>query len=124
MKKSIALALSVALISGCATVHMNEHDALATVGSLDTYTKCAAADVVTTAIGLGTHTMAEGNPLTRALAIKAFGAVGGPVVAVAVLSVAGYYALKAINKPVLTAAASILTCGAAIRNLGIIARAK
>ena len=108
MKKIIAIIALLAL-SGCATL-----------GKPDTFAKCATADVAVTTVGLATGTMAEANPLTNALAIKALGPVAGTVVPLIGLSVAAYYVLKKINSPALTATATVLTCGAVVNNVAII----
>ena len=112
--KSILTAIALVLaLSGCATLER--------VGTLDNYKLAATADVVTTAVGLGTGMMTEANPLTRALAIEAFGHVGGTVVPVIALSIAGYYLLRWINNPTVTGVAVVLTGAAAINNAGIVA---
>lgn len=92
--------------------------------AMKAYKACAAADVATTAIGLATHTMMEGNPIARAMFIKALGPVVGMVAPVIALEVAGYFILRAIDKPAITAGAAALTCAASIRNVGIIGAAK
>lgn len=111
-----ALIVATAL-GGCASIQSSEPGEL---GSLDTYTKCAVADVVTTTIGLATNTMMEGNILSRALFIEPLGAVGGYVVPVIALSIAGYYLLEYINEPVVTASVSGITCAVALNNLSLI----
>ncbi len=111
MKAALILLLA---LSGCAGLPSVEQ-----IGTPDNFAKCAAADVVTTTIGLSVGGMVEGNPLTRALTIKAFGHVAGTVVPVIGLSVAGYYLLKWINRPAVTATATALTCFSAARNLYI-----
>ena len=50
----------------------------------------------------------------------AFGAVGGYVVPVIGLSVAGYYLLRWINRPAVTAMVAGVTCISAARNLYLI----
>ena len=102
-------------LSGCATIERGEG-----LGNVDTFAKCATADVVTTTIGLASGGMVEGNPLTQALTIKALGDVAGVVVPLVGLSIAAYYLLKYIDRPVVTAAAAGLTCAAAVRNIVII----
>ncbi len=87
------------------------------LGDVDTYAKCATADVVTTTIGLSSTGLKEGGFLAKALYIKAFGHVLGTVIPVIGLSIAGYYILKTLDKPVITAAATGLTCFVAGRNL-------
>lgn len=112
--KFIFALLFVLICSGCAAIQKSE------LGGINTYAKCATFDVATTTIGLSTNLMHEANPLTRMLFIKAFGAVGGYVVPVIGLSIAGYYALKWLNKPAVTATVSGLTCFSAARNLWLI----
>lgn len=114
IRSAVALAILLAC-SGCAAVRTVDD-----LASTDTYAKCAAADVATTAIGLSRHRMAEGNPITRALAIKALGHVGGIVVPVIGLSILTWYALRALDEPVVTTVASGLTCFSAGRNLWIV----
>ena len=92
--------------------------------AMKAYKLCATADVATTAAGLATHTMMEGNPLARALFIKALGPTMGIVVPVIGLEIAGYFLLRAIDKPAITAGAAALTCAASIRNVSIIGAAK
>lgn len=116
-KMSLYSLIVAAALGGCASIQSSESGQL---GSLDTYTKCAVADVATTTIGLATHTMMEGNLLSRALFIEAFGAVGGYVVPVIGLSIAGYYLLRYINKPAVTASVSVATCAIALNNLSLI----
>lgn len=109
-------ALLAATLTGCAT--------LTQPAALDAYKQCAVADVITTTAGLSMNVMHEGNPLTRALIIHSLGPVAGVVIPVIGLSIAGYYILQAINKPVLTAGVAGLTCISSMRNVGIIAGAK
>lgn len=99
-------------LSGCVTVDR--------LGTTDNFAKCAAADVGTTALGLSLNRMHEIDPLAKALYIKALGPVGGYVVPVIALSIAGYYALKWLDRPRVTATAAAATCIAAGRNLYLI----
>jgi len=108
--KTLAIALLAISLTGCATVQQN-------FGKPDDFAKCAAADVVTTAAGIGSGLIHEINPLTKALAIPALGHVGSVVVPVIGLSIAGYYFLKWLDKPQVTAAAAVITCGSAARNV-------
>lgn len=86
------------------------------LGDVDTYAKCAAADVATTTIGLSAG-FKEVGFMAKALYIKAFGHVLGTVIPVIGLSITGYYILKWLDKPVVTATAAGLTCFVAGRNL-------
>ncbi len=115
MKRSLLVIASAFALTGCASMQ-----SLDRFGSVDTYAKCATADVITTSVGLGVNGMHEINPLTRALAIKAFGRVLGTVAPVVGLSIAGYYLLKAIDKPAVTATVAGATCFSAARNLWLI----
>lgn len=112
----ITAALATALLSGCATMQKAED----TLGTPDAFAKCAVADVATTTIGISTGRMVEANPLTKALTIKALGHVAGAIVPVIGLSILGYYALKALNKPAVTATVTGLTCFSAARNVWLI----
>jgi hypothetical protein len=91
------------------------------MADVDTYAKCAAADTLTTAVGLATGRLAEANPLTRALQVKALGKVAGTLVPVIGLSIAGYYLLKWINAPRVTQTVTAATCAIAVNNAYIIA---
>ncbi len=132
-RSTIAVICNVFLLSlsGCAgfqniagdvgdAVFVNKIDTTEAFGGLsnvDTYAKCAAADVATTTIGLATRHMHEINPLTKALYIKAFGHVMGTVIPVIGMSIAGYYILRWINKPAVTATVAGATCFTAVHNL-------
>jgi len=118
--KAIALILALSL-SGCASIG----PALKTnEASLKAFAACGTLDTAATWAGLASNRMHEINPLTRWLAkgtlTHVFGTVGGPVVAVALLTYAGYELLKAVDKPVLTAGAAAVTCTAGVRNLYLI----
>lgn len=115
-------------LSGCASIQNVTTDigdavvskvdttkAFGGLGDVDTYAKCAAADVVTTTIALSAGGV-EGGFLAKTLYIKAFGHIAGTVVPVIGLSIAGYYVLKWLDKPVVTATAAGLTCFIAGRN--------
>ena len=130
--KRTAIALSVALLAGCSSLPTVDQ-----IGTPANFAKCAAADVVTTGAMLswhGTYTTAangaithhfvyENEPIVRALAIHSLGRVAGtlvPLVPLIGLSIAGYYALKWLNRPAVTATAAIATCIGAGRNLWLI----
>lgn len=117
MRMIIVLLLSVMVVlPGCASMQKLEEK----LGSnTDAYVECAKADVLTTTIGLASGSMLEANPLVNALKIKALGSVFGTVAPVIGLSIAGYYILKWLDKPPVTAAVTVATCFAAARNLGI-----
>ena len=100
------------LFSGCATVDK--------LGTPDNFAKCATFDVATTTIGLATNRMHEIDPLVKALTVHGIGRVAGAVIPVIGLSIAGYYFLKWLNKPAITATAAALTCASAARNLYLI----
>jgi len=116
--KRLALIFALAL-SGCASI-----DAIQQPEALKAYTACAAADVATTAIGLQLNVMHEIDPLARMLFIKGLGPVLGMVVPVIGLEIAGYFILKALDAPKVTAGAAAVTCVASIRNGVIIGVAK
>lgn len=111
LRPRLALAALI-LLTGCTSMQSIEE-----FGTPENFAKCAAADVVTTTIGLSTNLIHEDNPLTRALFVKALGRVGGYVVPVIGLSVAGYYFFKWLNRPAVTATAAAVTCFSAARNL-------
>ena len=108
--KRIAIFALAALV-GCTSMPTVQQ-----IGTPRNFAKCATADVVTTTIGLSANTMHEVDPLVKALTIHGLGRVAGIVVPVIGLSIAGYYLLKWINKPALTATATVLTCVTAIHN--------
>ena len=108
--KLLATATAIALLSGCAALNGPQiiggaalggaasQAGMATLESTDTFAKCAAADVVTTTVGLSRNVMHEVNPLTKALTIHALGRVAGTIVPVIGLSIAGYWLLREINR--------------------------
>ena len=109
----IFVLLISAIISGCASVPKKD--------ALNLFAACAAADVVTTTIGLSTKRIVEANPITRALFIKALGPVAGYVVPVIGLSVLGYLLLlDLLDNPTITAAAAGATCYVAGKNAALI----
>ena len=105
MKTKLAIA-SLVLLSGCATL-----------SNPDNFAKCAAADVVSTAYGLGVNHMHEIDPLLTHLAIPSLGRVLGTVVPLIGVSIVAYYIVKGINNPIVTATATVVTCAAAVRNV-------
>jgi hypothetical protein len=107
----VSVFLLTLLFSGCATVDK--------LGTPENFAKCATFDVATTTIGLATNRMHEIDPLVKALTVHGIGRVGA-VVPVIGLSIAGYYFLKWLNKPAVTATAAGLTCLSAGRNLYLI----
>lgn len=112
MKQTLVTGISaLCMLCGCATIER--------AGTLDNYTACAAADVITTAIGQATPGIREINPITKALTVKGVGHVMGTVIPVIGLSVAGYYLLRTINHPKVTGTVAALTCFGAARNLYI-----
>ncbi len=118
--KFFALILALCL-SGCASLgqSLQTNDA-----PLKAFAPCGTLDTAATWAGLASNRMHEINPLTKWLArgtlTRVFGAVGGPVVAVAMLTWGGYELLKAVDKPVLTAGAAAVTCTAGVRDLYLI----
>ena len=106
-----ALVLGVVLLSSCASMEQ--------MGTPTNFAECAAFDVVTTTTQLANNRIHEINPLTKALFVHGVGKVAGTVIPVVGLSIAGYYLLKWINKPYVTATATVATCLSAGRNLVI-----
>ena len=113
--KITTILLTLLLFSGCAALKTTEER-----GDLNTYVKCKTADVATTAVGLATFKMVEGNALINALSIPALGHVFGTLVPVVGLAVATYYALEYINKPQVTQVVSGIACVASVWNLILI----
>jgi len=109
--KTLILFLLLGL-SGCATIDR--------LGTSQNFAKCATFDVATTTIGLATNRMREIDPMVKVLTVHGLGRVAGAVIPVIGLSIAGYYLLKWINRPAITATAAALTCASAARNLYLI----
>jgi uncharacterized protein YceK len=144
--KRLAALVVVAVLSGCASVETlgtPENYAkcatadvvstaafltwsrTATVATTTPYTffptPGAAAQTISIHSTAATHaSIHELNPLVRALTIHGLGRVAGVLVPAIGLSIAGYYFLKWLNKPAVTATAAGLTCLSAGRNLYLI----
>ncbi len=86
----------------------------------EAYADCAKADIATSTVAFGAGIASEGNPLVRALSVKALGAVGGPVVAIGALSYGTYALLKHLDAPALTSVNTVGTCAVATSNLAVI----
>lgn len=84
----LLLAAFAGLFTGCATVER--------IGTPQNYTACAAANV-------GTALLA--------------GHAASAVIPLAGLAVAGYYALKALDRPAVTGAVTIAACAGAVHNV-------
>jgi hypothetical protein len=100
--KRLLIVLLISL-SGCSTVQPIAE-------SSDTFAYCKAADVATTAYGLGTGMFIEKNPFVASI-------IGGGVFPLIALSVALWYALDKYNNPKANMVANAITCPVAASNL-------
>ncbi len=126
-----AALLSLAALSGCATLDNPNRDAnagaaltfdtpLGNTGDPSTLAKCQTADVVSTAIAFSMTQRTELNPFVNALAPQILGRVGGIIVGLTTYSWLIYEALVWLDKPTITSAATVLTCASAVRNVYVI----
>ena len=111
--KRITILLAAALV-GCTSMPTVQQ-----IGTPQNFAKCGAADVGITWIGLMRNNLHEVNPITKRLTAKIFGGSAFSLANIPVaigLYVATYYVLKWVDKPKVTAAATILACGTAVHN--------
>ena len=105
----VLLALSL-LLAGCVNQELLKADIA-----------CGAADTVTTVASLARGNV-ERNPLIKALQINSLGPVWGIVVPLVLVKVALYFALDAIDQPVLTGFNAAADCAAAAGNVHLLLR--